>query len=149
MGTKRKDGYIFDALDDFTKVKDPAAKLAAAQEFGLRIIETRNLKKAYWRVVEGPFWSFRRRASSLLLGHDDKDRFFIRRMEATEGSNIRLYYHDLKTGQDSIIEFDRIPGLCLTVRSGWRPGVRMDVYTRCTRYHVLRFITDCDCFDVF
>ena len=148
MATRRETGYVFDALVDFTQIKDPVAQLAEAREFGIRIIESKNLVRSDWKVVEGPFWSFRRRASSLLFGHDDKDRFFIRRLEATEGSNIRLYYYDLVTKRDAIIEFYRKPGLCLTLRSGRIPACRADVYSRCTHFYMLRFISINDCIDV-
>ena len=71
----------------------------------------------------------------------DKDDFFIRKVEATKKSNIRLYYYDLAKGKEAIIEINRRPGLCLTFRSGTKPGLRCDVYSFCTRENMLRFIS--------
>ena len=149
MKLHTNESFTFAALDDFSQIKDPKTQLENALEFGIRIIECRNLNRQDWRVVEGPFWRFRRKAASLLLGHDGKDDFYIRKIEASTGSNIRLFYYDLKTKTDAIIEIKRKPGLCLTFRTGWKPFIRRDLYSRCTREHVLRFITsDGDYFDI-
>ncbi|MBP5656566.1 hypothetical protein J6X15_03215 [Candidatus Saccharibacteria bacterium] len=142
------DYFCFTALDDFANTTDKTRKLEDAKEFGIRIIECRGLTKRDWRVIKGPFWRFRRRASSLLLGHDDEDDFFIRKVEATIGSSIRLYYHDLQTGEDAIIEIRRKPGLCLTFRSGRKPNLRADVISRCTHGRVLRFISFTEIYDI-
>jgi hypothetical protein len=137
----RRDIFTFTALDDFTNTSDPETQLEDAREFGIRIVKDNGIKNSDWRVVKGPYWRFRRRASTLLFGHDDKDDFFIRKVEATKKSNIRLYYYDLAKGKEAIIEINRRPGLCLTFRSGTKPGLRCDVYSFCTRENTLRFIS--------
>ena len=138
---RKRDSFTFTALDDFRNTSDPEAQLQDAKEFGIRIIDNNGIKRSDWRVVKGPFWRFRRRASSLLFGHDDKDDFFIRKVEATCKSSIRLYYYDLAKGVDAIIDINRRPGLCLTFRSGQKPGLRCDVYSFCTHDNVLRFLS--------
>ncbi len=149
MSTHKRETFIFTALDDFRASSNPETQLEIAKEFGIRIIDCNGLKKEDWRIIKGPFWRFRRRASSLLFGHDDKDDFFIRKVEATNNSSIRLYYYDLVKGEDAIIAIKRKPGLCLTFRSGQKPGLRLDVYSRCTRERVLRFFSVGGVYDVF
>lgn len=148
MGTHDVDNYVFTALDDFSRLSDLDSKLNSAKEFGIRIVECKGLQWNDWRVKKGPLLRFRRRASDLLFGNDSEDRFFIRKVEAHKNSNIRLYYHEIATGKDAIIEIKRKPGLCLTFRTGRDHDWYIDVFSRCTREKVLRFITLTECYDV-
>ena len=148
MGSKVVDSYVFTALDDFTAYEDEEARLLSALEFGIRIIAYKNISRRDGRVIKGPFWSFRRKAKALLFRHDKEDSFYIRPLEVERGSNIRLFYYSIRTGKEAIIEIDRKPGLCLTLRTGFRPNMRRDVYSRCTHEYMLRFLTNDNYYDV-
>ncbi len=148
MGAKVVDSYVFTALEDFTAYEDEHARRLSALEYGIRIIDFKNISNRDWRVIKGPFWSFRRKAKALLFGYDKEDSFYIRKLEAERGSNIRLFYYNVHTGEEAIIEIDRKPGLCLTFRTGFRPSKRCDVISRCTHEYMLRFITHENCYDI-
>ena len=148
MASYQYDDFVFTALVDFTQIEDPNEKLRKALEYGIRIVEDNGLMYSDWRVVSGPFWRFRCRASSLLTGHDGKNSFFIRRVEVTKNSNVKLYYHDIRTGRDAIIELWRRPGLMLTFRSGMHRSFRLDVNMMCSREKHLTFLSNGDRFNV-
>lgn len=148
MASYHVDDFVFTSLVDFSQIEDPQEKLVKAHEFGIKMVESGDLMRSDWRVVSGPFWRFRRRASSLLTGHDGDGSFFIRRIEANKGSNVKLYYHDVKTGRDAIIEVHRRPGLMLAFRSGMRRSFRLDTYMMCSKEKHLCFLSDGDRFDV-
>ena len=142
------DSFVFTALSDFRQIDDPKEQLTKALEYGIRIISNVGLERDDWDVVSGPFWRFRLRAASLLEGSDNNCSFFIRRVEATEGSNIKLYYYDLKSQTDSIIEIRRRPGLVLVFRSGRHAHSRLDVHSMCSREKKLCFLSNGDRFEV-
>lgn len=148
MSSYQYDDFVFTALIDFTQIEDPTERLRKALEFGIRIIEDNGLMRSDWRVVSGPFWRFRCRASSLLTGHDGNNSFFIRRVEVAKNSNVKLYYYDIRTGRDAIVELWRRPGLMLTFRSGMHRSFRLDVNMMCSREKHLCFISNGDRFDV-
>ena len=146
MGSFHHDSFVFTALNDFRAEDDPNLQLEYANEFGIRIIACNGLKREDWRVVSGPFWRFRKRASELLLGRDDKHEFYIRRVEANVGTGIQLFYYDLKTKQDAIVEIKRKPGLAMTFRSGRRIDYTLDVYSMCSYEGQLCFLSNGDRF---
>ena len=148
MGAFHNDSFVFTALSDFRAIDDPNDQLARAQEFGIRIIDDAGLGPDDWHVVKGPFWRFRRRATQILRGSDNDGSFFIRRVEAEEGSSIKLYYYDLKTKDDAVIEIRRRPGLAIVFRSGVNPHYRLDVYSTCSKDYKLCFLSNGDRFDV-
>ena len=148
MASYQVDDFVFTSLVDFTQIKDPQEKLINALKFGIKITESDDLMRSDWRVVSGPFWRFRCRASSLLTGHDGDSSFFIRRIEVSKGSNVKLYYHDVKTGRDAIIELLRRPGLMLAFRSGVHRSFRLDTYMMCSKEKHLCFLSNGDRFDV-
>lgn len=148
MSTYKHEEFVFTALANFRANKDPEAQLDSAKEFGIRIVYNNGIQESDYRVVEGPYLRFRRKARWLLTGIDDDCSFFIRKVEATENSNTKLYYYDLKTGRDAIIEIFRRPGLHLTFRSGQLGDAHLDVDMMCTRDCHLCFLSLGDRFDV-
>lgn len=148
MGAFNLDSFVFTALSDFRAIDNPDEQLAQAYEYGIRIVDDVDFGPDDWRIVKGPFWRFRRRASQILRGSDNDGSFFIRRVEADKGSSIKLYYYDLKTQEDAIIEVRRRPGLVLVFRSGRNPHYRMDVHSMCSKDYQLCFLSCGDRFDV-
>lgn len=148
MSTYKHEEFVFTALANFRANKDPEAQLDSAKEFGIRIVYNNGIQESDYRVVEGPYLRFRRKARWLLMGVDDDCSFFIRRVEATKDSSTKLYYYDLKTGRDAIIEIFRRPGLHLTFRSGQSGDVHLDVDMMCTQDYHLCFLSCGDRFDV-
>ena len=148
MGAFNLDSFVFTALSDFRAIDNPDEQLAQAHEYGIRIVDDVDFGPDDWRIVKGPFWRFRRRASQILRGSDNDGSFFIRRVEADKGSSIKLYYYDLKTQEDAIIEVRRRPGLVLVFRSGRNPHYRLDVYSMCSKDYQLCFLSNGDRFDV-
>ena len=143
-----REEFIFTALDNFKECKDPKSQLKNAKRFGIRIVEANCLTPADYRVIRGPFWRFRRRIDKLILGADDDYCFFIRKVVATRGSNTKLYYYDLKTGRDAIVEIARRPGLHLTFRSGKPGDLYLEVDMMCAEDHHLTFLSFGDKFEV-
>lgn len=142
-GFSELDVFSLPALDDFAKTINPDTQLDNAEEFGIQIIAT-NMKSSDWRIVEGSSKRFRhfRGKSSLPYGHNDKDDYYIRKVEAIMNSNIRLYYYGLTDGDKAIIEINRRPGLHIVFRSGRESennGVYCVVDCLCTKERKLRF----------
>jgi len=148
MGAFNHDSFVFTALSDFRAIDNPDEQLAQAREFGIRIIDDVDFGPDDWHVVKGPFWRFRRRAGKILRGSDNDGSFFIRRVEAAKGSSIKLYYYDLKTQEDAIIEVRRRPGLVLVFRSGRKPHYNLEVHSMCSKDHHLCFLSNGDRFDI-
>ena len=148
MGTFNNEDFVFTALANFRANKDPEAQLEDAKEFGIRIVYGCDLTESDYNILEGPYWRFRRRINSLIMGVDDDCSFFIRKVEATSNSSTKLYYYDLKTGRDAIVEILRRPGLHLTFRSGRSRDMRLDVDMMCSRDYHLCFLSNGDRFDV-
>ena len=68
MGAFNLDSFVFTALSDFRAIDNPDEQLAQAHEYGIRIIDDVDFGPDDWRIVKGPFWRFRRRASQILRG---------------------------------------------------------------------------------
>lgn len=149
MGLFEHGSFVFTALSDFKAEDDPNIQLAKAREFGIRIIACSNLTDRDWRVIKGPFWRFQLRAKKLLHGKDPNEEYFIRRIEADSGSDIRIYYFDLKTQQDAMIEIRRKPGLTMSFRSGGKSDFGLDTYMMCSREGELCFLSNGDKFIVY
>jgi len=148
MGSFFHDSFVFTALNDFRAEDDPNLQLASAHEFGIRIIACNGLRRDDWRVISGPFWRFRTRAREVIMGDDPRHEFFIRRIETADNPTIRLFYFDLKTQQDAIVEIRCRPGLAMTFRSGKNPNYRLDVYSMCSHENQLSFLSNGDKFMV-
>ena len=142
-GFSELDVFSLPALDDFAKTNNPDTQLDNAEEFGIQIIET-NMKSSDWRIVEGSSKRFHhfRGGSPLPYGHNDKDDYYIRKVEAIMNSNIRLYYYGLTNGDKAIIEINRRPGLHIVFCSGRKSennGVYCVVDCLCTQERKLLF----------
>ncbi len=141
MRTYKHRSFIFTALDDFrahTKLED---RLAAAEEFGIQIVYDNELKRSDYTVKSGPFWRFRRRIEDLIRGVDNDGSFFIRMLEVSEGSNLKLYYYDPKANNEAVVEIKRRPGLHLCFRSGKDRDLMVFVDMICGEDNQLHFFS--------
>lgn len=141
MRTYKQQSFIFTALDDFRAHTNLEDRLAAAEEFGIRIVYDDELRRSDYKVRSGPFWHFRRRIDDLIRGVDDDGSFFIRMLEASTNSNAKLYYYDPIANKEGVVEIIRRPGLHLSLCSGRERGLMVFVDMICDEDNRLRFFS--------
>lgn len=148
MNYNYQESFVFTSLVDFRAENDPDQQYLDANEFGIRIINCNGLRSSDYKVRKGPLFRFRMRVSELITGVDNNCSFFIRRIEVHKDSNLKLYYYDLETKKDAIIEIKRRPGLRLTFCSGKRNDIHIEVDVMHTKKNKVRIMSLGDLFEI-